>query len=149
MKDISELMDRLMSLLEQQSAVAMTANRPYHPTAIVYAGMESWEAKKDIEQTLCSVWRARADAICHFALLRGPITLARDSALGDDLSVPVIVLDQDGYAEATVSEKASFPVEQEYEIKAEEGTFTVLDYASAGQSWKQDMPITVWIKTKA
>ena len=92
---------------------------------------------------------AKADAICHFALLRGPITLARDSALGDDLSVPVIVLDQDGYAEATVSEKASFPVEQEYEIKAEEGTFTVLDYASAGQSWKQDMPITVWIKTKS
>ena len=92
---------------------------------------------------------AKADAICHFALLRGPITLARDSALGDDLSIPVTVLDQDGYAEATVSEKASFPVEQEYEIKAEEGNFTVLDYASAGQSWNQDLPITVWIKTKS
>ena len=91
---------------------------------------------------------AKSEAICHFALLRGPVTLARDSALGDDLSVPVTAVDTDGYVSAAATKKASFPVEQEYEIMAEEGAFTVVDYASAGQSWKQDMPITVWIKTK-
>ena len=91
---------------------------------------------------------AKPEAICHFALLRGPVTLARDSALGDDLSVPVTAIDTDGYVSAAATKKASFPVEQEYEIMAEEGAFTVVDYASAGQSWKQDMPITVWIKTK-
>ena len=91
---------------------------------------------------------AKPEAVCHFSLSRGPITLARDSALGDDLSVPVTAIDTDGYVSATATKKASFPVEQEYEISAEDGAFTVVDYASAGQSWKQDMPITVWIKTK-
>lgn len=79
MKDISELMEQLMRLLEQQSAVAMTSNRPYHPTAIVYAGMKSWEAKKDIEQTLRSVWRARADAICHFLQKDGAYSVPNQS----------------------------------------------------------------------
>ena len=90
---------------------------------------------------------AKAEAICHFALLRGPITLARDSALGEDLNIPVTVSSSDGYISAVSANRASFPVEQEYEILAEEGKFTVVDYASAGQSWKEDLPITVWIKT--
>jgi len=90
---------------------------------------------------------AGAEAICHFALLRGPIVLARDSALGENLDIPVTVLDRDGYASAVSSKKASFQTEQEYEILAEDGCFTVVDYASAGQSWNPNMPITVWIKT--
>lgn len=76
MKDINELLERLMGLLEQRSVVAMTSNRPHHPTAIVYVGMKSWEAKKDIEQTLRSVWRARADAICHYLLENGTYSVS-------------------------------------------------------------------------
>ncbi|MBQ3489555.1 MAG: glycoside hydrolase family 127 protein [Clostridia bacterium] len=90
---------------------------------------------------------AKEDAICHFALLRGPVTLARDSALGENLEMPVTVMSTDGYVCATPTNKASFPTEQEYEIEAEEGIFTVVDYASAGQSWNKNLPITVWIKT--
>ncbi len=90
---------------------------------------------------------AKAESVCHFALLRGPVTLARDSALGEDIVSAVSVLDEDGYAKATPTEKASFKTEQEYEIFAEEGNFTVVDYASAGQSWNPNLPITVWIKT--
>lgn len=89
---------------------------------------------------------AKAEAICHFALLRGPIALARDSAFGEDITSAVTVLDENGYATAKPTNKASFKREQEFEIEAKEGTFTVVDYASAGQSWNPDLPITVWIK---
>ena len=89
---------------------------------------------------------AKAEAICHFALLRGPIALARDCALGEDIFSAVNILDQNGYAKAIPTAKASFKTEQEFEIETENGVFTVVDYASAGQSWNPDLPITVWMK---
>jgi hypothetical protein len=90
---------------------------------------------------------ADASAICHFALQRGPVMLARDSALGEDIKKAVSVRDENGYASLTPSETADFPAEQEYKVKTLDGEFTVVDYASAGQSWNPDLPITVWITT--
>ena len=90
---------------------------------------------------------ADASAICHLALQRGPVMLARDSALGEDIKKAVSVKDENGYASLTPSETADFPAEQEYKVKTLDGEFTVVDYASAGQSWNPDLPITVWITT--
>ena len=88
---------------------------------------------------------ANEDSICHFALQRGPVMLARDSALGEDVREAVEVEDENGYAILTPSETADFTVQQEYKVKTRDGAFTVVDYASAGQSWNPDLPMTVWI----
>ena len=88
---------------------------------------------------------AGENAICHFALQRGPVMLARDSALGEDVREPVEIEDENGYAILVPSETASFSAQQEYQVKMKNGTFTVVDYASAGQSWNPDLPMTVWI----
>jgi hypothetical protein len=73
--------------------------------------------------------------------------LARDSALGEDIRKAVEIEDENGYAILTPSETASFSAQQEYKVKTKNGTFTVVDYASAGQSWNPDLPMTVWITT--
>ena len=73
--------------------------------------------------------------------------LARDSTLGEDVREAVEVEDENGYAILTPSETADFSVEQEYKIKTKDGEITVVDYASAGQSWDPDLPMTVWITT--
>ncbi|MGI6261857.1 MAG: hypothetical protein ACOYJR_08445 [Acutalibacteraceae bacterium] len=43
---------------------------------------------------------------------------------------------------------APFDCQQHYRVKTEEGTIGVVDYASCGQNWDHDMPVTVWITTK-
>ena len=91
---------------------------------------------------------ASADAICHIALQRGPVMLARDSALGENIKEAVSVFDENGYAVLAPSKTADFPAEQEYKVKTSDGEITVIDYASAGQSWDPDLPMTVWITTK-
>lgn len=88
---------------------------------------------------------ASAAARDHFALERGPIMLARDAALGEDIRRPVTVLECGGFAELTPSHTSPFPARQEYRVRAAEGEFTVVDYASAGQSWSPELPMTVWI----
>ena len=90
---------------------------------------------------------ADAASICHLALRRGPVMLARDSRLGEDIREAVTVTDQGGFAviEAT---QASIPAQQAYRVQTEQGFITVVDYASAGQTWDPDLPITVWITTK-
>ena len=91
---------------------------------------------------------ATADAIRHFALQRGPVMLARDSALGESIQKAVSIKDENGYAVLTPSQTANFLTEQEYKVKTDGGEITVVDYASAGQSWDPDLPITVWIASK-
>ena len=73
--------------------------------------------------------------------------LARDSALGEDIKKAVSIQNENGYAVVTPSQTADFSAEQEYKIKTKDGELTVVDYASAGQSWDPDLPMTVWIKT--
>lgn len=87
---------------------------------------------------------ARPEAICHFALQRGPIVLARDSQLEEDIMEAADIIDNGGYAELDEAE-TSIQCEQCYNVKCKDGsTFPVIDYASAGQTW--DKPITVWFK---
>lgn len=91
---------------------------------------------------------ADAASVCHCALQRGPVMLARDSQLGECVSEAVTLVDEGGYAVVTPSETAAFPVQQEYKVKTTDGSVTVVDYPSAGQNWNPEMPITVWITTK-
>ncbi len=90
---------------------------------------------------------ASADCICHAALRRGPVMLARDSSFGEDVTAAVTLTDEGGYA---VAEPVSvnIPAEQAYRISTAEGYITVADYASCGhREWSESAPMTVWITT--
>lgn len=90
---------------------------------------------------------ADEESIRHIALQRGPIILARDSQFGEDVTSVVDVCEEDGCAILT---EATAPIdcEQYYNVKCKNGkSFAVADYASCGQSWDKDKPITVWMAT--
>lgn len=91
---------------------------------------------------------ARPEAACHVALQRGPLMLARDSRLGENVASAVSLLESDGCVNGEASNTAAFDRKVEYRIRTEEGFITVADYASCGQGWEADMPVTVWITTK-
>ena len=65
-----------------------------------------------------------------------------------DTIVTKVYQNENGYAVLAPSKTADFPAEQEYKVKTSDGEITVIDYASAGQSWDPNLPITVWIKSK-
>lgn len=92
---------------------------------------------------------ARPEAACHVALQRGPLMLARDTAFGEDITKAVCIAERDGCVKAEPSDTASFKRTVEYRISTTEGYITVADYASCGQIWEPDQPITVWITTKS
>ncbi len=90
---------------------------------------------------------ANAESICHAALQRGPVMLARDSQFDEIVSEAVELVDDNGYA-VLERTKAPFSARQAYKVKTSDGYISVADYASSGQLWDEAKPITVWITTK-
>lgn len=90
---------------------------------------------------------ARPEAACHVALQRGPLMLARDARLGEDVTSEVRLAETEGSVAAEPSDTADFERKVEYRVKTKDGFITVIDYASCGQSWEKDKPVTVWITT--
>lgn len=87
---------------------------------------------------------ATPEALANIALRRGPIILARDARLEEDIMAVADIVDNDGYAELEEGE-AAIECQQFYKVKCKDGsTFPVIDYASAGQTWEKDRPITAW-----
>ena len=87
---------------------------------------------------------ATPEALANIALRRGPITLARDAQLEENIMAVADVVDNEGYAELEEGE-APIECQQFYKVKCKDGsTFPVIDYASAGQTWAKDKPITAW-----
>ena len=86
----------------------------------------------------------------HIALRRGPLMLARDARLDGTVDEGVSVLaDAEGYVPLTPSEKAQFPTMAEFQVpRIGGGSFTVIDYASAGQTWDEDSKCCCWIPTR-
>lgn len=71
MENVSELIDSLTAILENQARTRITDNMPDTPTAIIYAGSKAYEAHEEIQATLRSVWRGRTDHLCQMVLLEG------------------------------------------------------------------------------
>ncbi len=86
-------------------------------------------------------------AACHAALQRGPVMLARDSQFGENVTEGIELCDADGYADIEEC-PAPFKCIESYKVKTRDGYIKAADYASCGQSWKAELPITVWITTK-
>lgn len=86
----------------------------------------------------------------HIALRRGPLMLARDARLDGTVDEAVDVLyDADGFVELTASSKANFATMAEFQVPQPSGkTFTVIDYASAGQTWDETSKCGCWLPTR-
>lgn len=94
------------------------------------------------------VFNESPDAKFHIALRRGPLVLARDERLGEDVDEPVnIKYDCDGIVDVKISKTADFDTIVEYKIPQVNGNeFTVIDYSSAGKLW--DKKYGCWLKTR-
>lgn len=90
------------------------------------------------------------NAKLHKALVRGPIVLARDARLGEEIDGIVdFATDKNGFAVVKASETANFFCNMEFAVKQNDGSVIhVVDYASAGKTWRRDSRTTVWMPTK-
>lgn len=110
----------------------------------------NWTAGDTIELTLDMRTRIVSDlkGLGMVALQRGPITLARDARFGENIDKPVwIATDADGYAVVTPVE-TDIPCNMAFDVATEDGgSFRVLDYASAGQTWDTASRYATWLTT--
>lgn len=94
--------------------------------------------------------RETPEAKHHVALRRGPVILARDARLGENVDEAVrIKYDENGVVELKESNFAKFPTIVEFKVPTVDGgEFTVIDYSSAGKTWREDSKYGCWLPTK-
>lgn len=84
----------------------------------------------------------------YIALIRGPITLARDARFNDGSVIDgsAILVDENGYADVTIAEDRSFHNHMEFEVKTKDGgSIRMTDYASAGSTWTVESQYATWL----
>ena len=83
----------------------------------------------------------------YCAFVRGPLTLARDARIGEDIHQPLDpALDDQGYVVTRPSHNAPFKTEFEETIVLKDGSgVTFVDYASAGKTWELDSMMAAWL----
>lgn len=76
------------------------------------------------------------------AVTKGPLVLARDARLRENISQPVsIKADSEGFVEAQ-----AFEAPFETVVGCEVCGIHMVDYSSAGKTWNDDSMVTVWMK---
>ncbi|MCI8388085.1 MAG: hypothetical protein HFE63_06410 [Clostridiales bacterium] len=90
------------------------------------------------------------EAKFHIAMERGPLVLARDARLDGTVDEAVnIAYDADGIVDVQPSKKAGFDTIVEFKVPQVNGEpFTVIDYSSAGKTWKEDSKYACWLPTR-
>ncbi len=82
----------------------------------------------------------------HTALRRGPLVMARDLRLGEDVMLPARPLEKDGAAEAELWRNESFPSLVSLAVRDENGgVFHVADYGSCGKTLDARSLMTCWL----
>lgn len=86
----------------------------------------------------------------HVALLRGPIALAQDNRLGYSVDDAISIKVEEGFVDTEIVKNvASFETILEVQVPlADSSKMTLIDYSSAGRTWKDDSKMAVWILTK-
>ena len=81
-------------------------------------------------------------------LLRGPLVLARDARIDEDIDkVLTFNTDKDGFIIDNLKEtKVLFNTLLAYEIELKEGNIKFIDYSSAGKVWDENLPMAAWFK---
>ena len=87
---------------------------------------------------------SRADAP-YAALRRGPIVLAMDARLGNDLDKKVTLLKNEDGSVKVAPSKAPFDALLCLDVYQKDGsTFKMVDYQSAGKTWAEDSRMCAW-----
>lgn len=84
------------------------------------------------------------DSSRHAAILYGALTLARDKRLGEEGTL--VRLKKGAFTAEKIP--APIPCQCCFEIKTEQSVFRMVDYASAGKTWRRDSEMEVWMKTE-
>lgn len=79
----------------------------------------------------------------HVAVLYGPLALARDKRLGVE-GTPVNV--KNGQLSLKTTQHSPFPCQCAFDVTIDGQTFPMVDYASAGKTWRRDSEMEVWMK---
>ena len=79
----------------------------------------------------------------HVAILYGPLALARDKRIGAG-GVPVSVTE--GKLSLKPMEKCPVPCQCAFEVELDGQNIAMLDYASAGKTWRRDSEMEVWMR---
>ena len=134
--------DTVVLVLDMRTKVIHAPRDPHD----VLMTARSW----GLDLSYPTIFEEAPDAKFHIAMRRGPIVLARDARLGENVDEPVdIKFDRDGYVDVQPSKTAAFDTIVEYKIpQVHGGEFTVIDYASAGKTWKEDSKYGCWLPTR-
>ncbi len=82
----------------------------------------------------------------HTALRRGPLVMARDLRMGEDILQPARPAEKDGACEAELCPNPYFPSLVSLEVKDENGgVFHVADYGSCGKTLDRRSLMTCWL----
>lgn len=79
----------------------------------------------------------------HVAVLYGPLALARDQRIGTE-GRPVAL--GDGKVSAHKKEKGNIPCQCLFDVAIGGEAFPMMDYASAGKTWRRDSQMEVWMQ---
>ena len=82
----------------------------------------------------------------YMALRRGPVVLARDARLGEDVDAKVMpALDESGFAAGLPRDTTPFPCMVAVNVPLKNGgCMKMVDYASAGKTWNEDSRMCAW-----
>lgn len=95
-----------------------------------------------VRRILPEVYGVSSDDAPYAAFCRGPLTLARDARLGEDVDAPVRLTDE----EAHLTDPAPFAAQVTVAVPLEGGrTMRLIDYASAGKTWDCHSRMAAWI----
>ncbi len=134
--------DKIIVSLDMRTKII---NPPSNPKDVITVDVFDWKngmTPKEVYET--------EDAKYHIALRRGPIILARDARLGGMVDEAVdIKYDKDGYVELKPTNNFAVPSIVEFSVPTNNGKdFTVIDYSSAGKTWREDSKYACWLPTK-
>lgn len=134
--------DTVVLELDMRTEVLRPVSNPRDVIFVDIIWAENYVASRVVEET--------PEAKYHVALRRGPLVLARDARLDGTIDEAVDVwCDEDGYAELIPADTATFDHIVNFRVKQNNGgSFTVVDYGSAGKTWKEDSKYACWLPTK-
>ena len=100
-----------------------------------------------VERILPEVYGVSSQDAPFIAFRRGPLVLARDARLGQEIDAPAApLLDEGGYAQGEAPLAAPFPCQFACALPdAQGGSIALVDYASAGKTWDERSRMAAWI----